>query len=93
MRVRWTEPAAQDLTRICDYIQEHDNPERARRVALRIYEGLGILDQFPYLGRLGRKPGTRELTFSGLPFLAIYRVREDAIEILRILHGAQRYPT
>ena len=23
MRIRWTEPAAQDFTRICDYIEEH----------------------------------------------------------------------
>jgi len=38
MRVRWTEPAAADLTAICDYIDEHDGPERARRVAITIYE-------------------------------------------------------
>lgn len=34
MRIRWTEPAASDLTSICDYINEHDGPEAARRVAL-----------------------------------------------------------
>ena len=33
------------------------------------------------LTRPGRKPGARELVFSGLPFLAVYRVREDVIEI------------
>jgi len=26
MRIRWTEPAARDLTNICDYIEEHDGP-------------------------------------------------------------------
>jgi len=30
MRVRWTEPAARDLTGICDYTQEHHGPEAAR---------------------------------------------------------------
>ena len=30
MSIRWTEPAARDLTRICDYIQEHDNPPHSR---------------------------------------------------------------
>jgi toxin ParE1/3/4 len=93
MRIRWTEPAAEDLTRICDYIQEHGSAERARRVALRIYEGVSVLTQSPHIGRPGRKRGTRELIFSGLPFLAVYRICEDAIEITRILHGAQRYPT
>ena len=93
MRIRWTEPAAQDLTKICDYIEEQENPERARKVALRIYEGIEILSRFPHLGRPGRKAGTRELMFAGLPFLAIYRVRDEVVEVTRILHGAQRYPT
>jgi toxin ParE1/3/4 len=49
--------------------------------------------EFPELGRSGRKAGTRELIFSGLPYLAIYRLRSDAIEIVRILHDAQIWPT
>jgi toxin ParE1/3/4 len=92
MRVRWTEPAARDLTGICDYTEEHSGPEAARKVALRVYEAVGSLLQFPHLGRSGRKRGTRELVLSGLPFLAIYRVRKSVIEIARILHGAQRWP-
>jgi addiction module RelE/StbE family toxin len=92
MRVRWTELAARDLTSICDYIHERDSAEVARNVALRIHEAIGALVQFPRLGRSGRKAGTRELIFAGLPYLAIYRVREDVIEINRILHGAQKWP-
>ena len=88
MRVRWTEPAARDLTGICDYTEEHSGPE----AALKVYEAIGSLLQFPRLGRSGRKRGTRELVLSGLPFLAIYRVRKSVIEIARILHGAQRWP-
>ena len=81
-----------DLTGICDYTEEHEGPEAARRVALRIYEGVASLTQFPHRGRPGRKSGTRELVFPGLPFLAVYRIGEDAIEINRILHGAQKWP-
>jgi plasmid stabilization system protein ParE len=29
---------------------------------------------------------------SGLPYLAVYRVHEDTVEIVRILHGAQAWP-
>jgi toxin ParE1/3/4 len=61
-------------------------------VAHRVYEAVGSLLQFPHLGRSGRKRGTRELVLSGLPFLAIYRVWQSAIEIARILHGARRWP-
>ncbi len=92
MRIRWTELSVHDLTGICDYIEERDGPEAARRVAVRIYEAVTTLTQFPHLGRAGRKPGTRELRFTGLPFFAIYCVREDAVEIIRILHGAQKWP-
>jgi len=84
MRIRWTEPAARDLTAICDFTDEHDGPEAARRVALRIYEDVSALVTFP---RRGRKPGTHELVFTGLPFLAVYRVREDIVEINRISAG------
>jgi toxin ParE1/3/4 len=92
MRIRWTEPAARDLTGICDYTEEHSGPGAARKVALRVYEAVGSLLQFPHFGRSGRKQSTRELVLPGLPFLAVYRVREELIEIARILHGAQRWP-
>jgi plasmid stabilization system protein ParE len=92
MRIRWTEPAARDLTHICDYIEGHDGPATARRVALTIYESVSSLTQFPRRGRPGRKLNTRELVFARLPFLAVYRIREEVIEIVRLLHGAQNWP-
>ena len=46
----------------------------------------------PGRGRAGRKPNTRELFISGMPFLIIYRILGDSIEITRILHAAQRWP-
>ncbi|HXJ94446.1 MAG TPA: type II toxin-antitoxin system RelE/ParE family toxin [Terriglobia bacterium] len=50
------------------------------------------LTRFPRRGRAGRKLNTRELVFPGLPFLAVYRTREDVIEINRTLRGAQNWP-
>jgi toxin ParE1/3/4 len=92
MRIRWTDPAVRDLTNICDYVKEHDGSVRARRVALSLYERVNTLAEFSESGRMGRKTGTREFVFTGLPYLAVYRIREDAVEILRILHGAQKWP-
>ncbi|MBV9673529.1 MAG: type II toxin-antitoxin system RelE/ParE family toxin [Verrucomicrobia bacterium] len=43
-------------------------------------------------GRKGRKPHTREMLVSGLPFVVIYRVRQEAVEIARILHASQQRP-
>jgi toxin ParE1/3/4 len=93
MRVRWTTEAAHDLERICDYIAQ-DRPESARRVAQSVVERTGTLGTFPDLGRSGHVPGTREIAFPPLPFVAIYEVVDapDEVWVLRILHGAQQWP-
>jgi plasmid stabilization system protein ParE len=50
------------------------------------------LEMFPGRGRIGRVEGTRELVFAPLPCIAVYRVTEEAVEILRIYHSAQDWP-
>ena len=57
-----------------------------------LYGGIEALATFPNRGRPGRVEGTRELVFTGLPFVAVYRVTDDVLEVIRILHGAQRWP-
>jgi plasmid stabilization system protein ParE len=36
--------------------------------------------------------GTRELVIEGLPYIIPYRVRDNHVEILRVLHTARRWP-
>jgi len=36
--------------------------------------------------------GTRELVLAPLPFVAVYEVLENEVQVLRILHGAQQWP-
>ena len=92
MEVRWSEPAADDLERICDRIAR-DNPEAARRVAQTIYNGCGHLKDTPYIGRASlRMSGRRELVFPPLPYIAVYQVKNEIVEISRIFHGAQDWP-
>jgi len=47
---------------------------------------------FPNRGRQGRVEGTRELVLAPLPFIVVYRVKTDAVEIVRVYHGAQDRP-
>lgn len=89
IRIRWTAPAAEDLNRIVRYIRR-DNPEAARRVAQTIYEGCASLTNSPNRGRKGTEPRTQELILAPLPYIAVYRVTESTVEILRIWHGAQQ---
>ena len=92
MLVRWTQPAADDLLRICDYTAERFGKAQGRRVADAIYESAASLHEMPNRGRLGRKPNTREMIISGLPFVIIYRVGQEAVEIARVLHTSQQWP-
>jgi len=87
MRIRWTFAAAADLERIRDYLQEHE-PHLARPTVLKLYEGRS-LKTMPRRGRVGREEGTRELVFAPLPYIAAYRVKEQAIEVLHIYHAAR----
>jgi plasmid stabilization system protein ParE len=32
------------------------------------------------------------LVISALPWIVVYRVRDDTVEIVRIYHGAQNWP-
>ena len=50
------------------------------------------LREFPALGRPGRVEGTRELIIAGTPYIVPYRVRGDTVEIITVLHSAQRWP-
>ena len=91
MQVRWTRPAAQDLERIARRIRQ-DNPAVALRITKTLYDRCMRLETFPNRGRIGRITGTRELVFAPLPYIAVYRVKDDAVEILRIYHSAQDWP-
>ena len=91
MKVRWSPEASADFAAIVEYIQKQ-NPTAAERVARTIYEGVASLASFPMQGRPGRTKGTRELVFSPLPYVVVYRVRDDVVGIARVLHGAQRWP-
>jgi addiction module RelE/StbE family toxin len=91
MEVRWSTPAAEDLERIFRRI-EKSNPTAAREVVKTIYDGCHALKDFPHLGRPGRMKGRRELTFSPLPYIVVYQIKEYAVEISRVYHGAQDWP-
>ncbi len=91
MRLRWTPAAAGDLESINDYLTQH-LPTFAQSTIREIYQAILSLRSIPNRGRPGREEGTRELVLPRLPYIVVYRVREDDIEILHIYHGAQQRP-
>ncbi len=91
MRVRWLRTALANLDAEAEYIAE-DNPAAAGRVVLRILRAVDLLKKNPAMGRAGRVVGTRELVVAGTPYIVPYRVRGEALEILRVFHAARKWP-
>ena len=69
-----------------------DDPAAARLVVERVLAAVDLLIDQPAAGRPGRVPGTRELVVPRTRYLVPYRVRRDAIEILRVFHTSRRLP-
>jgi toxin ParE1/3/4 len=92
MNIVWSPEAIQDLISLRAYIAE-DSPARARGIVLRILHDVEhLLPDNPHMGRAGRVPGTRELVIPRTPYIVPYRVQSEVIQILRVYHGARRWP-
>jgi toxin ParE1/3/4 len=91
MRVVWAAPALRDPAEARTYIASDNSPAADRQVE-RIVVAIAGLAQFPEIGRPGRRSGTRELVVGRTPYIVAYRMRGEIIEILRVMHGRQRWP-
>ncbi len=91
MRVKWLLVALDDLQQAGQYIAE-SNPAAATKVIDRVFKATRMLADQPGIGRPGRVMGTRELVVTGTPYIVPYRVIEDVVQILRVLHSSRRWP-
>ena len=91
MRIRWLRQALRNLDEEATFINT-DDPAAARLVVDRIVTAVARLADDPAMGRPGRVPGTRELVVGRTRYIVPYRVRGDAVEILRIFHNSRRLP-
>jgi toxin ParE1/3/4 len=91
MSVRFSPSAQTDIQVIHNYIAR-DNPVMAGRVVAAIEQATDRLALFPHSGRMGAVGGTRELVIPRLPYIAVYIVAEDAVDIIAVFHAAQDRP-
>jgi len=92
LRLIWSRRAVADLRELRAFI-EQDAPGAAKRITERIVESIEtMIPANPKIGRPGRVSGTRELVLGGTPYVVPYRIRDGNIVILRVLHGARRWP-
>jgi toxin ParE1/3/4 len=90
-KILWQTQAIINLNDAREYIQTQ-NPEAARGIIDRIEKVINQLQSFPMSGRPGRRANTRELMVTRTPFLVVYRVSEEFVEILSLFHTSKQWP-
>jgi len=92
VHIKWTEAACEDLDNIHKYIY-NDNPSAAVDVVLHIIKSVEtLIPQNTSIGRAGRVLGTRELIITNYPYIVPYRIINNTVEIIRVLHSSFKWP-
>jgi plasmid stabilization system protein ParE len=83
--LKWTPAATDDLWSIDDWLTENASSEIALATLAAIRIRASFLANFPRGGRpIGE--GVRLLRVIDTPHLILYRIVEDMVEILRVVH-------
>jgi addiction module RelE/StbE family toxin len=92
MKVHWTGNAVDHLVSIYEYITLN-SPTYARQMVNRITRRSEQIGDQPFSGRKVpeyQADDIRELIEN--PYRIIYRVRQDQIDVLAVIHGARLLP-
>ena len=90
LKVEWTHPALADLIEAQIYISQ-ENPQAAQSVAQKVWDASQKLADNPEIGRSGHIDGTREWVIPQTPYLIVYRIKDNRIEILRVWHARRNW--
>jgi toxin ParE1/3/4 len=88
MTYRLSPQAETDLEEIGDYIAQ-DSPANARRFIEQLTQKFVVLARSPRIGRARPelKPDLRSFPYGA--YLILYRIIEDGVEIVRVVHSAR----
>lgn len=90
MQVKILEEATSDIRSIQNYLAEF--PGVFEKLISKFNYYIKSIKNNPYMGKPGRKEGTREYFVSGTKYFIVYRIRnENLIEILTFLHTSRKY--
>lgn len=87
----WSARALRRLDEIAAYIAA-SNPQAATEIVKRIGAAVNRLAEHPHSGRRGRLNNTRELVLADIPYIIPYRVLDQRVYLITVLHAAQRWP-
>ncbi|MGA1819694.1 MAG: type II toxin-antitoxin system RelE/ParE family toxin [Thermoplasmatota archaeon] len=92
-KIEYLPIAVTDLEEIFEYICE-DDPSSASSILDTFDKSIRKLEVFPELGIVPKDDGLRFLGYRMLiigNYLVFYVIREDIVEIRRVIHGSRKY--
>ena len=84
-QIDWSGPAAADLVRIDEWLVENRSADLALKTIRAIRKRAQWLEDFPHGGRPSAG-GLRILRVRGTPYLILYRISADAVDVVRVRH-------
>jgi toxin ParE1/3/4 len=83
----WSPKAEEDLIEIWTYLARESSDQVADDQLNHIERACATLEMLPYSGRPRDNllPGVRSMLVH--PYVVFYRVRNEAVEIIRVIHG------
>jgi toxin ParE1/3/4 len=87
IQIRWSPKASAEFDAIVEYVAA-DNETAAIRQGRLLLAATKQLERFPQSGRLGRGRNARELAVTGTPYIILYTLHSDDLNIISIRHGA-----
>ncbi len=91
MKVRYTENASAEISRIFEYIAR-ENPSAADAIVRRLENVLAKLVLFPHMGRTCDIPGVFVVPLGRYPYAVYYTIEDDELIVLHVHHGARLPP-
>jgi toxin ParE1/3/4 len=91
MKIVWTPRARRNLRDAARYLTQF-NPTAALSMVRKVRAAPVRLTELPASGRPGRIDGTRELVVNDAPYILAYCIRQNAIEILAVMHTSRQWP-
>lgn len=89
--VRYAAPAIAEIDVIYEYIAR-DNPLAAANVLDAIADAIALVREYPYKSRRTGRRSMRAVVLGQYPYIVFFKIRRGELEILHVLHAAQRHP-
>lgn len=92
MQIRYTKLALKDIEALRAYTATYFDVAQTNKILVLVQKAVLHSAHFPLSGRTGRVAGTRERVVLHTPFVLVYRVHKETVEIIAVIHEARQWP-